>query len=160
MYFRLPRAQWAAQKGERNKKALRDLVQSGEPTRLLAYADAEPARWCALAPRERYPRLANSRNFKPIDAQPSWAVTCFFVARPYRRKGLMLALLRAAAQYAARRGARLLEGYPVEAKEGYQDSPFYRGVMSTFRKAGFKVAARRSPASCVMRRTSGSVANE
>jgi len=97
MYFRLPRAQWGAQKGERNKKALRDLVQSGEPTGLLAYADGEPAGWCALAPRERYPRLANARNFKPIDAQPSWAVTCFFVARPYRRKGLMLALLRAAA---------------------------------------------------------------
>ena len=155
MYFRLPRAQWVAQKGEANKLALRDLVVAGESTGLLAYADGEPAGWCALAPREHYPRLASSRTHKPIDAQPAWAVTCFFVARPLRRQGLMLALLEDAARYAARHGARLLEGYPSEPKKGYPDVFYYRGLVSAFRKAGFKVAARRSPASCIMRRAIG-----
>jgi hypothetical protein len=68
----------------------------------------------------------------------------------------MLALLRAASLHAARRGARLLESYPVEQKNGIHDVPAYRGLVSTFRKAGFKVVARRSPASCIMRRTVGS----
>ncbi len=65
----------------------------------------------------------------------------------------MLAMLEAAAQYAARLGARLLEGYPSQPKEGYPDVFYYRGLVSTFRKAGFKVAAQRSPASCIMRQT-------
>jgi GNAT superfamily N-acetyltransferase len=160
MYFRLPRAQWVAQKGDPNKQALRDLVQEGESTGLLAYADGEPVGWCALAPRVHYPRLANSRTHKPIDSQPAWAVTCFFVARQYRRQGLMLAMLEATAEYAARRGARLLEGYPSQAKKGYPDVFYYRGLVSTFRKAGFKVAARRSPASCIMRRALGSAPDE
>ena len=160
MYFRLPRARWVSQKGEQNKLALRDLVNSGENPGLLAYANGEPAGWCALAPREGYPRLAASRNFKAIDAQPAWAVTCFFVARPYRRQGLMLSLLRAAVKYAARHGARIIEGYPVEPKKGYPDGPYYRGLISTFSQAGFKEAARRSPASCIMRRTIGGAADE
>ena len=72
----------------------------------------------------------------------------------------MLALLEAAVQYAAGRGARLLEGYPSEPKKGFPDVFYYRGLVSTFRKAGFKEAARRSPASCIMRRTIESATDE
>jgi len=54
----------------------------------------------------------------PIDDKPVWSVTCFFVARQYRRQGLMVALLKEAIQYAAKRGAKILEGYPSEVKKG------------------------------------------
>jgi len=82
------------------------LVQSGPPPGLLAYDDGRPVAWCALAPRETYHALANSRILKPVDDQPVWSVVCFFVAKPYRRRGLSTMLLDEAAKYARKRGAR------------------------------------------------------
>jgi GNAT superfamily N-acetyltransferase len=152
MYWRLPRADWVRQKGKPNKKAFRRVVSSGEVPGLLAYVRREPAGWCAFAPRERYPRLATARTLKPIDEQPVWSITCFFVARHYRRQGMALALLEKAVEYATGQGARIVEGYPNEPKKGYPDVFYYRGLISTFHKAGFKEVARRSRASPIMRR--------
>ena len=86
------------------------LVRAGGSPGLIAYADGEPAGWCALAPRDQYLRLANSRVLKPVDDQPVWSVNCFFVARAYRRRGLTIALLKAAAEFVRQRGGRILEG--------------------------------------------------
>ena len=87
---------------------LRDTAGEGDgpPPGLLAYDDGRPVAWCALAPRETYHALANSRILKPVDDQPVWSVVCFFVAKPYRRRGLSTMLLDEAAKYARKRGAR------------------------------------------------------
>jgi len=85
MWPRLRRSNFQKQKGPGNKKAMKRLVQSGPPPGLLAYDDGRPVAWCALAPRETYHALANSRILKPVDDQPVWSVVCFFVAKPYRR---------------------------------------------------------------------------
>jgi GNAT superfamily N-acetyltransferase len=122
---------------------------------LLAYANGEAVGWCALAPREQYPRFSRSRILKPVDAKSVWSITCFFVARPYRRRGVSLALLRAAAAYAASCGAQILEGYPTEPKPGYPDVFYYVGLTSTFRKAGFQEVARRSASRPIFRLTLG-----
>jgi GNAT superfamily N-acetyltransferase len=151
MWWRLSRAQWVKQKGLANQRAFRDVVKSGPPPGLLAYADGEAVGWCALAPRADYPRLANSRILKPVDDEPVWSISCFFVARGFRRKGVTLALLKAAAAYARSQGASLLEGYPCEPKAGYPDVFYYTGLASTFRKVGFREVARRSPSRPIMR---------
>ena len=145
MWWRLPRAQWQAQRGDGNKRAMRRLVKAGPPPGLLAYVDGQPAGWCALAPRADYPNLARSRVLKPVDAQPVWPVSCFFVAKGFRRRGLTVQLLRAAAGFARHHGAKILEGYPKDAAGGQPDAFVYTGLASAFRKAGFKEVARRSP---------------
>ena len=100
MWWRLPRAQWREQKGDGNKTAIRKIVKTGEVPGLLAYADGEPVGWCAIGPREAYPRLATSRTLKPLDDQRVWSVTCFFVARARRRRGVTVELLKAATEFA------------------------------------------------------------
>jgi GNAT superfamily N-acetyltransferase len=152
MWFRLRHSQWVRQKGTANKNAFRKIVKSGALPGLIAYVNGEPAGWCALAPRQDYPRLANSRILKPIDEQPVWSATCFFVARPYRRRGLTVKLLKEAARFVARQGGRILEGYPSEGQKGYPQVFYYIGVASAFRKAGFKEVARRSPTRPIFRR--------
>jgi len=152
MWWRLPRKQWVAQKGERNRKAMQHLVKSRVAPGLLAYVDGEPAGWCAVAPRDQYVRLANSRVLKPVDDQPVWSVTCFFVARKFRRRGLTVALLNAAAEFARKRGAKTLEGYPTEPRKDQPDAFVYTGLASAFRQAGFKEVARRSPSRPIFRR--------
>jgi GNAT superfamily N-acetyltransferase len=154
MLPRLRRSDFEKQKGAGNKRAMKRLVESGPPPGLLAYADGRPVAWCALAPRETYHALSNSRILKPVDDQPVWSVVCFFVAKPYRRRGFSTRLLDEAAKYARKQGARIVEGYPVEPKTETRspDVFVWTGLASAFQKAGFEEVARRSPARPIMRR--------
>ena len=154
MYWRLGNREFEAGKGEGNRAALKALVEAGETPGLLAYVAGEPAGWIAIAPREAYPRLARSRILKPVDDQPVWSITCFFVGRPFRRRGLTLQLLRAAVEFAAARDARIVEGYPVDTAGARTPDPFaYTGLASAFLKAGFVEVARRSEKRPIMRYT-------
>jgi len=152
MWFRLSKPQFVARRGERNRRALKGLVASGQMPGLLAYARGEPVGWCAVEPREAYPRLARSRLLAPVDAEAAWSVTCFFVAPSWRGRGVTSALLEAAAEHAQRSGARVLEAYPVDRAGPASDAALYHGVASTFRRAGFEEVARRSPIRPIMRR--------
>src|SRR5713226_3646075 len=93
--------------------ALERLVLDGKPIGVLAYLDGEPVGWCSVAPRESYDGLERYGALARIDDQPVWAVACFFVDRRFRRRGLTLALLKAAVGYAHSEGAKIVEGYPV-----------------------------------------------
>jgi GNAT superfamily N-acetyltransferase len=130
---------------------MKKIVASGEVPGLLAYSGAEPVGWCCVGPREKFPRLENSRILKPVDDQPVWSITCLFVAKPYRRCGVSTGLLQAAAKHAARRGARIVEGYPYDPAERWPDPFVWTGLASAFRQAGFQEVARRSKQRPIMR---------
>lgn len=127
-------------------------VRSGEVPGFLAYRDSEAVGWCAVEPRETYPALARSRILEPIDDAAVWSVTCFFVRKEYRRRGISVSMLRAVAEALRARGVRLLEGYPVEPRNLMADPFVYTGLASAFRRAGFREVARRSPTRPIMRR--------
>ncbi len=151
MWWRLKRSIWSAQKGEGNKRALKALVEQGKRPGLLAYLGKTPVGWCAVAPREEYIALEKSRILKRVDDLPVWSVVCFFIARPYRRLGVTSALLKAAVELAARNGAVAVEGYPTDPKSNQPDVFVFTGLLSAFRKAGFREVARRSPGRPIMR---------
>jgi len=152
MWWRLKRSEFERQKGEGNRKALKKIVDSGRIPGILAYAKGQPIAWCSVAPRETYPTLERSRTLKRVDDKPVWSVVCFFVAKPFRRKGVTTKLLRAAIDYVGKQGGKILEGYPVEPKKAkIADTFAYTGLASTFRKAGFVEALRRSETRPMMR---------
>jgi GNAT superfamily N-acetyltransferase len=152
MWWRLTRIQFFRQKGEGNKKAFKATVDSGKMPGILAYAEGQPAGWCAVGPREAYPALERSRVLKRVDDKPVWSVVCFFVAKPFRRKGLTARLLGAALDYVKSQGGEIVEGYPVEPREGWTPDPFaYTGLASAFRKVGFVEILRRSETRPIMR---------
>ena len=154
MAWRLPPAKWKAGKGAKNRRALKRLVASGRPPGVLAYDGPTPIGWCAVAPRAEYGHLARSRVLAPVDGQPVWSVSCLFVLKPYRRQGLSARLIDAAVAFAQRRGARIVEGYPVTPHAANAPAPFlWTGTISAFERAGFAVASRRSPGRPVMRRS-------
>ena len=153
MWWRLPRQEWNRQQGEGNKRAFRKIVRQGRVPGLLAYVGGKPAAWCAIEPRESFPVLERSRVLQRVDEQPVWSTPCFFVARPYRRQGITTALLRAAVAYAKKRGAKIVEGYPVDVGAGKMADAFaWTGLAPAFRKAGFVEVARRSKTRPIMRR--------
>jgi GNAT superfamily N-acetyltransferase len=152
MWWRLKRSEFEQHKGERNKKAIKRIVNSGEIPGILAYADSQAVAWCAVAPREAYPTLERSKTLKRVDSKPVWSIVCFFVAKPFRGRGITLKLLRAAVEYVGKQSGRIVEGYPVEPKEGRMPDAFaYTGLASAFRKAGFVEVARSSERRPIMR---------
>ncbi len=151
MSWRLKRAVFEQQKGAANKRAMKKIVSSGEIPGLIAYVGDEPIAWCSVAPREVFPRLENARTLKRIDDKPVWSVVCFFIAKPYRRRGVSSLLLGAAVDYARRSGASIVEGYPFEPKQKLPDPFVWTGLVSSFEAAGFKEAARRSASRPIMR---------
>jgi GNAT superfamily N-acetyltransferase len=153
MYWKRTRAQFDRGKGAGNRRALRALVGAGSVPGLLAYADGVPVGWCSVEPRKNFTALERSRVLAPVDGAPVWSVPCFFVARGWRRRGVTVALLKAAAKHAAAQGASTIEGYPHAPKTNTMADAFaWTGLEGAFVKAGFKEAARRSPTRPIMRR--------
>jgi GNAT superfamily N-acetyltransferase len=151
MFWRLPRSVFDDGKGEGNKKAFRRLVRSGAEPGILLYLGSTPVGWCALAPRALYPALTRSRVLKPVDEAPVWSISCLFVAKPYRKRGFSEVLLRGAVAFARKRGAEVVEGYPVEPSGSLPDPFVWTGTANAFRAAGFEEALRRSKTRPIMR---------
>jgi GNAT superfamily N-acetyltransferase len=156
MWWRLPKAEFEKGRGALNRRRMRDRVARGDapgiPPGILAYEGSEPIGWCAVAPRDEYPRLDSSRVLARLDAEPVWSIGCLFVAKARRGRGVSAALLRAAAEFAASRGAEVVEGYPVDSKASKMPDAFaWTGLASAFLAVGFEEVARRSATRPIMR---------
>jgi len=152
MAWRREHKVWKAGKGAGNKRAFKRLVAGGARPGVVAYLGREPIGWCAVAPRSEYSYLDRSRVLAPVDDAPVWSISCLFVAKAHRRRGVSTRLLRAAAEMAIARGARIVEGYPQAPFAAKTPDAFvWTGTPSAFLKAGFREVERRSPARPVMR---------
>ena len=101
--------------------------------------------WCQLTPRAALPALDRARLLQRVDEVPVWSISCFYVRRGYRGRGVMSALIAAAVKAARRAGAPALEAYPIDTDQPTSTSNLYTGTASTFARAGFKTVARRAP---------------
>src|SRR4030042_2795719 len=95
MSWRLKSSDFEKQKGLGNKKAIKSLVKERKTIGIMVYQDKNPIGWCSVAPREDFLRLENSRVLQPIDDKPVWSVSCLFIDKKYRRKGVSSELLKA-----------------------------------------------------------------
>jgi GNAT superfamily N-acetyltransferase len=152
-YWRLSRENFHRHFGNGNKATLKKIVREGKVPGIIAYHKGTPVGWCSIAPREDFTVLDRSPTLKRIDDQPVWSIVCFFVARQYRRMGLSRKLLAAAIDYARKRGARIIEAYPVRGsiKPAAAKWELYTGVASTFARLGFVIASHRSKVRLMMR---------
>ena len=154
MWWRLTSREFEAQKGEANRKAMKRIVEARHVPGILAYHKKQPVGWCAVAPRDEFPRLERSRILRPVDDKPVWSVVCLFVEKGYRNRGVATRLLRAAVDHVRRKGGKIVEGYAVEPRRGRLPDAFaYHGPAESYRQAGFKEVARRSETRPIMRYT-------
>jgi GNAT superfamily N-acetyltransferase len=152
MWWRLSRREFARRKGEGTRRALKRLVDRGLAPGILAFDGERAVGWCCVGPREDFPLLERSRVLARVDDESVWSIVCFFVARDHRRRGLTRRLVAAAVSYAASRGARIVESYPVDAGSAQPDAFVYTGLVSAFASNGFVEVARRSKRRPIMRR--------
>ena len=159
-----PKESFGSFPAEERAYRLREQTNSGHPgagttTGLVAYVDGEPAGWCGVEPRANYAGLA--RVFRvPWEGRSEdktdptvWAVTCFFVRKGFRHRGIAYALAKAAADFARERGARAVEGYPMITQPGQEITwdEMLVGNRSIFDAAGFTEVTHPTPRRVVMR---------
>lgn len=151
MYWKLRGKAYEEAKGSETRQMHKSIIDTGTSTGLLAYLHGDVVGWVAVEPRSAYPKLEHSRALKPVDEQPVWSVTCFFVAKNYRRKGITVQLLKAAVEHVKHQGGRIVEGYPVETQHEMPAPFIYTGTASAFEQAGFQEVARHTPTRPIFR---------
>ena len=152
-FWSRPRAEFEAGWGGGNKRwFMKRLHSSPHPIGLLAYVNGEPAAWCAVAPRADHARLAKSRAMAAVDDLPVWSITCFVVAKRFRRRGLMRRLIDGAVALAREQGAPAVEAYPLASQRKLNSGELYVGSLASYVDAGFEEVARHSPSRAIMRK--------
>jgi GNAT superfamily N-acetyltransferase len=152
MYFRLPYKTFQENKPDGNKRMMRQLVNKSLPQGLIASINKQPVGWIAMAPREDYMKLENSRVFKRIDNKQVWSITCFFVKKEFRHRGLSQQLIKGAVAFAKKKRIKTLEAYPAIPYAEKVPHPFlWVGVLSSFIKNGFKIIRQHSKSRAMVR---------
>ena len=126
----------------RNRQDKKVLVEKGCSHGILVYSHEEPVGWCQYGPREELPRVDAGRTYKKLSLDSGgkklWRITCFWVDRRHRGRGVATAGLKAALNSIRKEGGGLVEAYPA-ARKGFPADWF--GTLSMFRKEGFEVVA-------------------
>ena len=161
--FKIGNLDWSSGAlGERGTR-LREETACGSPrsrrtSGLVAFLAGEPVGWCAVEPRVAYRRLLGMHGWrKGRDEDPAddrvWAITCFITRAGYRRRGITYALAAAAVDFAGRRSARAIEGYPMITRPDHDITwgELHVGSRNVFADAGFTEVSRPSLRRVVMR---------
>ena len=134
---------WAKRTGAQNKRDKKALVKTGKAHGILVYHEGEPVGWCQFGPQGELPRIDAMENYAPIDKKSFWRITCFFIDRDHRHRGVAKEALRSALTAMKSRGVRLVEAYPVDTGNKRYPSPvLYKGSLRLFEGFGFKKVAK------------------
>ena len=88
-------------------------VREGRAHAALVFDGSTCIGWCQFGPTDELPRIKHRKAYiEGLTDLPDWRITCFFVDRDYRRKGVA----SAAFSRSASRGSR-------EAEREYRRSP-------------------------------------
>ncbi|HCK66714.1 MAG TPA: GNAT family N-acetyltransferase [Anaerolineae bacterium] len=157
MFWRLERGDFKKLKGKGTQEILKQMADKKEEPGLITYLNKIPVGWCSVGARENYIALENSRILKRVDDQPVWSIVCFFVDKSARKQGLMTEMIKGAVNYAQTKGAKIIEGYPIDmqseklAGQKLNSYAGYMGIASAYREAGFVEAGRASETQIIMR---------
>jgi GNAT superfamily N-acetyltransferase len=137
---------------ERNRVAFKRIVERGPSPGLIAFDGERAVGWCQLTARDELRWLQRARFFERVDDQAVWSISCFYVRRGYRNRGVMSALIAAAVKEATRAKVRVLEAYPVDTERPDSTRNVFTGTKSAFERCGFRTVGGRVVSRPIMRR--------
>ncbi len=125
-----------------NRAAKEALVRAGRAQAALVIEGGACLGWCQFGPVRELTRIKNRRAYDAAGLPPAdWRITCFFVDRSARRRGIAERALHGALALIAAQGGGRTEAFP-EDTAGRKRQPFlWGGSLAMFERAGFTVAA-------------------
>ena len=125
----------------------------------LVFDGDEAVAWAEYGPPEELPNMKHRQEYEAgLVEAPDYRITCIFVDRRYRRRGIAALALRGALDLISQAGGGMVEGYPHDMSkqpEGktMSSSFLYNGTRRMYEEAGFTYQRAKGQKNCVMIRT-------
>jgi GNAT superfamily N-acetyltransferase len=115
-------------------------VRDGRAHAALVYDGEACVGWCQFGSPDELPRIKHKRVYlKGLSDPPDWRITCFFVDRAYRGKGVASSALGGALEQIGRLGGGTVESYPERVDDRSVSSSFlHNGTVAMFEQHGFE----------------------
>ena len=142
---------------ESNRDLKRRLVEEGRAHAALVFDGDEAVAWAQYGTPGELPNLHHRKQYEAeADVFPDYRITCIFVDKRYRRRGMTALALQGALALIAEAGGGVVEGYPheiaLDAKR-LSASFLYNATRTVYERAGFDYIRPKGMKNCVMRRT-------
>ena len=141
---------------EGNRNLKRTYVEQGRAHAALVFDGDQAVAWCQYGTPEELPNMKHRKDYESAgDPPPDYRLTCIFIDRDYRRKGLTWIALHGALDLIAQAGGGVVEGYPQDLSDGRRvgNSFLYNSTRALYERAGFSYVRPKGKNHTVMRRT-------
>jgi GNAT superfamily N-acetyltransferase len=137
-------------------RALKERLVSEDRAHAALVFDGDLAvAWCQFGTPDELPNINHRKEYEAgQDRSPDYRITCFFVDKKYRRKGVAAVALHGALELIARAGGGVVEAYPQDTDGQKVTASFlYSATRSLFEQAGFSYDRHKGKNHCVMSMT-------
>jgi GNAT superfamily N-acetyltransferase len=141
---------------EDNRDSKQRMVSEGQAHAALVFDGDLAVAWCQYGTPDELPNIYHRKEYLAgQDKVPDYRLTCFFVDKKYRRKGVAAVALQGALDLIAQAGGGVVEAYPQDTSEGQKVSAtfLYSATRSMFEQAGFSYDRAKGKNHCVMSKT-------
>lgn len=140
---------------EENRARKKSLVMQGKAHAALVYLDDVPVGWCQYGSPQELPAIYHKKEVESGDYDvPDWRITCIFVDKSHRRKGVAKAAVEGALALIRQAGGGVVETYPQKTDEKRISGAFlYNGTQHLFESCGFVLIRTKGKNHTIMRIT-------
>jgi len=131
-------------RGAHRRSLKEQKVNEGTTHAALVLDGSRCVGWCQYGAPDELPRIKHLRVYTAgLEALPDWPITCFFVDKEYRGKGVASTALLAALSQIAQLGGGVVESYPedVEGRK-VSESFLHNSRLAMFEGQGFERTRR------------------
>ncbi len=122
-----------------NRGAKEARVREGRAHAALVFDGDAAVGWCQFGSPDELSRIKRAKAYREgLGALPDWRITCFFVDKRSRRRGVADAALAGAVAEIGRLGGGVVESYPEAIAGRKVSSSFlHNGTVEQFERHGF-----------------------
>jgi len=115
-------------------------VRDGRAHAALVFDGDSCVGWCQFGSPDEVSRIKHGREYREgVVALPDWRITCFYIGKGHRHKGVAAAGLAGALAEIERLGGGLVESYPEDVEGRSVSSSFlHNGTLAMFESQGFE----------------------
>ena len=129
------------------------LVEEGRAHAALVFDDDVAVAWAEFGPPEELPNIHHRKEWEQgLVRRPDYRITCLFVDRRYRRRGMASVAVRGALALIVRDGGGLVESYPHDLPPDKKTSAsfLYNATRTMYERLGFTYQRPKGKGNCVM----------
>jgi GNAT superfamily N-acetyltransferase len=154
-WFHTPHAEKKGLTAEDNRCLKERLVSEGRAHAALVFDGDVAVAWCEYGTPDELPNIYHRKEYEAgLGRVPDYRITCLFVDKRYRHKGVAAVAISGAMDLIAHAGGGVVEAYPQDTPgKKVSDSFLYNGIRSTFDQAGFSYERPKGIKNCVMSKT-------